>query len=157
MKKLVLTTLLCLTTVSAAIAMEYSIPLGKKTTDYHTIKDESVQVVSIIDASNDLLKEFENGSAPNIILECTQGALLPLEIVLSGSIVSIEGQINSPLKIKVDRTFYVQRNKKQLLFSLDGVCWKPFTEIFMGQLSFMLEARDDQRIFTAGVELNQRD
>jgi len=88
------------------------------------------------------------------VLRIDPGQKIPLRFVLDGSVFSFEGDGNIGTLTAKQTTYikFVFGQDEDLLFSLDGVNWKEFEEIFTGKTSVMLT----QESTHFGFELNYR-
>ena len=98
------------------------------------------------------------GNLSDAILECPQGACLPLNMSLKGEFLSLESAHGAPLYLRVLKSCYVRcEERENFLFSTDLQKWEGFSEFFTGNLKVAVhEEHNGMPVAELELELNQR-
>lgn len=117
---------------------------------------EGRQVISLLDVNEGLIQDFSQGKMGESILECPEGACLPLKLILKGEFLGLESA-EPPLYLKVLKTCYIRcEGQENLLFSTDLQTWKEFSEFFTGGLKVSVDRENGGPVAGIQLELNQR-
>lgn len=93
----------------------------------------------------------------NVILECTEGSLLPLKISIKGDLLSLDSEDKNPMTLKILKTFYIRCDEKeQFFFSTDLQEWKEFSEFSTGMLNALLKSENGVPTASLDLQLNHR-
>jgi hypothetical protein len=88
----------------------------------------------------------------NIIIECPQGAELPLKMTIRGDVMSLEPNL---VTLKLLKTCYIKSGTGSLLFSSDRKDWKTFSNYFIGKGAASLDFQNQIGCINLELELNQ--
>lgn len=115
---------------------------------------EEFQVISICDLSEQEIKELGIG-APIAVAFPAQ-TVLPISLFFQGDLLRLLEEGNEPLKIEIQKTFYVRILEEGPLFSLDLKEWKPLLEFTTGSISLTTQLYEGAPMLRFGTELSQR-
>ena len=111
-----------------------------------------IHVSDLYNLTQHELCDLMQGRCPDVAIEFPVNTLLPIRFFLTGDVVRlIEGEGNCG-QIEVQQTFYLKCIDDQLLFSVDLVEWRPFTEFCQGAVSFSLTLEEGRTAIVAGAE-----
>jgi len=114
------------------------------------------QIVNLSDIDDHGIQDFSQGKMINLILECPEGAILPLKIVVKGQCFALEAT-REPLYLRVLETCYVRCvAQEEFLFSTDLQTWRGFLEFFTGQLQASIGIEKAGPVAILELELNPR-
>ena len=115
------------------------------------------QTISLLNLSEREIQDFSQGKLGDSILECPQGACLPLKMTLKGEFLSLEPASAAPLYLRVLKSCYIRcEEKENFLFSTDLQKWEGFSEFFTGNLKAAVEGHNGMPVAELELELNQR-
>jgi len=119
---------------------------------------EPNQIIRLSDLNERVVQDFVQGNLGDFfVVECTEGAYLPLKLNLSGEFLSLIAESSSPIYIKVMKTCYIRSDgQMNFLFSTDLKNWKNFSEFFKGELNASVLPTDQGPIAQLHFDLNQR-
>jgi hypothetical protein len=119
--------------------------------------EPSSQIIKIEKLNQQEIESFSEGKLGDRILECSQGAYLPLKMTLRGEFLALESEHAAPLYLKILKTCYIRcEEKENFLFSTDLQHWKRFSEFFTGRVGVSVNADNDGVIAELEIELDQR-
>lgn len=79
---------------------------------------------------------------PGATVKVPAGVELPIDIAMRGDLaVTVEPV--TPVRIKARRDLWIRFTGESVVLSLDGVHFRPITEVITGTLSFSLKANED--------------
>lgn len=114
------------------------------------------KIIRLVDLNETGIQDFTKGKMGGYILECTEGAMLPLNLTLKGQFLSLESTA-APLFISVLKTCYIRcESEENFLFSTDLNTWRGFSEFFTGELKVFVEVENGGPMAGLQLELNQR-
>jgi hypothetical protein len=120
----------------------------------HSKKKETQEeptIVTLAEFSKTLEAGIELDKIKNIILECPQGAELPIKMTIRGDMLSLEPNL---LTIKLLKPCYIKSGKGSLKFSSDLKKWVEFSEFFIGKAAASLEFQNLATLINLELELN---
>lgn len=111
--------------------------------------------LQIINASCTTEQEMVKFNRGDLVLEFTEGTLVPLHFFLDGNWLALvnDDQQNC---IQIKRTFYMRLAENELSFSLNLTEWKSLLEFVTGTASLMIGAHDGTPAITLGAEASLR-
>jgi hypothetical protein len=133
--------------ISSALAINQSMAFSQQ------IYSQDLQIMNILDMDQKITEELLNGKLPHLILECSEGTTLPLNILLSGQYLELESTELPPYTLKIVKTCYLKFIEEDVVFSSDLKEWKNFQQFFTGTIGLSLENRTALNL---NIELNQR-
>jgi hypothetical protein len=115
------------------------------------------QRISLLDLDESVMQDFYLGKMGETIVECPEGARLPLKLIVKGQFLSLEPA--APLCLTVLRTCYIRwmGGGENILFSSDLQTWKGAGEFFTGELRASIEKESGAPLAALHFELNQRE
>ena len=142
-------------TMSTAEALHQIGALGKRTPPaepvHHTSPDipvasylpgeQPTQILHLSEVTDLLWYSFWHGRLGDVVIECPEGSELPIFFKFKSTLFSL---VEEPLKLKVDRTFYLRFLGSDFLFSLDTVDWWGFSQFFKGKLNADFDIIDNE-------------
>lgn len=137
---------------STAFAANHSIEIGKPV---HHAPNVECQVYSLSELTKDMLEDFFAGKTPGVVIECSQGAILPFSLSLKGEFLSLE-ESDTLRTIEVIKTCFIKFDKKTFLFSTNLQEWKDFKGFFTGRMGISLNVDQEVPAVDINIELNQR-
>src|SRR3989338_4983458 len=115
------------------------------------------QTISLLNLSEREIQDFSQWKLGDSILECPQGACLPLKMTLKGEFLSLEPASAAPLYLRVLKSCYIRcEEKENFLFSTDLQKWEGFAEFFTGNVSVAVQERNGMPVAGLEIDLNQR-
>ncbi len=110
--------------------------------EQHSILDPSkyppgvqpVQIFPLSQVTEEMWDRFMAGRLGDVAIECPKGSIIPVFFKFNTTIFSLVDEPKDPLKLQVDRTFYVRFPGGDFLFSFDTVEWLGFPHFFKGHL-----------------------
>lgn len=120
----------------------------------HSKKKEAQEEPTIITLA-EFSKAIEAGmdleKIKNIILECPQGAELPIKMTIRGDMLALEP---NQLTIKLLKPCYIKSGRESIKFSSDLKKWEEFSEFFVGKTAASLEFQNQATQINLELELN---
>ncbi len=151
-------------TVSKAGAIHQIGALGKRTPPtppvHHTSPEipvaaylpgeQPTQILLLSEVTDPIWDDFWHGRLGDAVIECPEGSELPLIFKFKSNLFSL---VEEPLKLKVDRTFYLRYLGADFLFSLDAVDWWSFSQFFRGKINADFDIIDNEPEVSIELEL----
>src|ERR1700691_2566708 len=78
------------------------------------LKADSFQRINLLEITEQTIQDFSEGKLKDFIVECPEGARLPLNMALKGEFLSLEPASTPPLHLKVLKSFYIRCEEKEL-------------------------------------------
>lgn len=144
--------LIVLTGASVAFAASHSVVIGGPGIP---VADMGCHVIGLSELTYDRIEDFFAGKAPHVVLECTQGSILPFNISLASEFLALDGA-EAPHTIKVLKTCFIKCVEGTFYFSADLQSWKDFQGFFTGMIGVSLNVNDSSPEVGLNIELNQR-
>jgi hypothetical protein len=114
-------------------------------------------IISLLDVNERIIEDFSEGKMKDCILECPEGACIPLKLSLKGDFLRLESAASTSIYMKVLNTCYIRCEEKEcFLFSIDRQQWKGFSEFFTGELRVSVSAQSGGPVAGLMLELNRR-
>lgn len=145
--------LLALAGASVAFSANHSVQIGGSSPH---IMDTRYRVIPLSELTPDMVEDFFLGKkGPSFVLECTEESILPFRLSLNGDFLNLELE-DTPSKIKVMKTCFINRVEDTFLFTTDFKAWKKFEEFFTGVVGISLNVEEGSPTVGFNLELNQR-
>lgn len=127
-------------------------------TDHLSEKEwHSTRVIRLTELDEQTTQDFFNGKMSDSVLECSEGATLPLITILKGEFLASDPTENLS-HLKILKTCYVRwKDTNNLLFSTDLQDWKEFSEFFTGSIKASVQTQNGKTVAGLELELNQRE
>ncbi|MEC7839512.1 MAG: hypothetical protein VX777_05695 [Chlamydiota bacterium] len=100
---------------------------------------EGVPIINVSDINADMLDAFMLGDIGNVIIEMSEGALLPFRVNLSGNLVNIVPEEREPVYLQIMQTYYIRFDSSDIMFSTDLHNWQQSFDFATGDVSVTLE------------------
>jgi hypothetical protein len=134
--------ILRLLTAVIACAFITATPLSakEKTLDEATKKAIiNYPIVNVKTIGEEMIHAFMEGEVENIILEFSEGTLIPFKTSLSGNIINILPKERDPIYFSIQQTFYLAITNDDTLFSTDLSNWMTASSFFHGDIGFNID------------------
>jgi hypothetical protein len=95
---------------------------------------QPVQIFPLAQVTEEMWDRFVAGRLGDVAIECPKGAELPVFFKLNTNLFSLVNEPKEPIRLKVERRFFVRFPGTDFLFSLDTVEWWGFPHFFKGHL-----------------------
>lgn len=82
------------------------------------------------------------GMLPGATIKVPAGVELPIDVAMRGDL-AITVEPVTPVKLKARRDLWIRFTGDSVVLSLDGVHFRPITEVITGSVSFALKADED--------------
>ncbi|MFI5343019.1 MAG: hypothetical protein ACHQUC_02235 [Chlamydiales bacterium] len=120
------------------------------------IPSDELRVIKLTDLSQELLQDYFSGKCEDIVLECSEGTSLPLNLTMRGDFVLMEGGEQTLQTIRILNTCYIKCSGEEFLFSVDLETWKEFFDFFTGSFGIEIHLQENGVQIGCNVELNQK-
>ena len=147
MKLRLLTTLLTYTFLFNAPAIATETEEARPSLNY--------PIINIKNINEEMVNAFMEGEVENVILEFTEGTLLPFSTSLTGNIINILPKEREPIYFSIQETFYLGITSENFYFSSDLVNWEETLNFFTGDIGLQLEPTPQGPILKLSGELNR--
>jgi hypothetical protein len=118
---------------------------------------QEAQVIHLADLEQQVIQDFSQGKMRGTIVECPEGACLPLTMTIKGQFLALESAATAPMILRVLQSCYVRCDMPEhFLFSIDQQEWKEFSEFFTGSIKVSVDAQNGEVVAEVELELNQR-
>ncbi len=114
------------------------------------------QIVSLNDVTEELIEQFKKGQIQSLIIECTEDTKLPLDLQLTGTVVSLTGTESSQLTLRILKTFYLKFEEDSLSASSDLKTWRDITEFLTGNIHALFQSESSNPKVILGAEVHER-
>jgi hypothetical protein len=107
----------------------------------------SIAVGAAPEEINAKLFEFQN-YPQGVIVECSANTCIPIRLNLTGELMRMEPSGVDCLYVRVLKTFWVQMQGNELIFSWDYEHWKVLSEFITGDISAVMEIENGRPVIT---------
>ncbi|MCB1134708.1 MAG: hypothetical protein KDK78_00445 [Chlamydiia bacterium] len=111
--------------------------------------------ISLTDMSDEMFAEFLSGTCSDVILECKEGTVLPIQFDFKGDFIAIQ-QGDAPASVVVLKSCYVKCAEGDFFFSTDLDEWKDFEAFFTGRLGFSMKVENSLPSLACDLDLYRR-
>lgn len=116
---------------------------------------QKYSVVPLHQLTQQMAEDFCAGKTPDMVLECTEGAIFPFSLSLKSDFLSLDAD-GSAQSIAVVKTCFIRSEKDMFFFSTDLCEWKKFEQFFTGMTGISLNLEEQIPTVYLNFELNQR-
>jgi hypothetical protein len=120
----------------------------------HASVEQIYDPVAITGFDDQMTERFFKGELPNVVLELSQGMVLPFNVLINGDFFELDLVDQPPYRLIVHKTCYMRCLGDNMLFSRDLLTWKEFQDFFSGSIGFAL--KDGNSEIMLNMEMNQR-
>lgn len=117
---------------------------------------QDLRVVNVCQMTNEDFNEIFLRNRPEMTLEFSAQATLPISFFLTGDLVHLVENGENVNVVEIIQTFYVRCVEQELIFSTDLTEWKSFSEFVTGKASVAFSVKDGKFSINAGAETNKR-
>lgn len=116
---------------------------------------EVTEVIALNELSSDLLEELLNGERPDLVIECKEGASLPIRFFHHLGFASVKCSPN--LTVKLEKSCYLRIDGKKAYMSNDLATWEKasrFMHDYLGKTKLKLKIGEEDSSLT--IETSQK-
>lgn len=137
--------------MSTAMVMSNETPVAC----LHTDDGSDYTIINLSSMTSEQLKGFFNGETIQLVLECPEGASLPLHLSIAGEFLALDPLDEPPYRLRILQTCFIKNEKQNFYFSDDCVHWKEFSDFFSGSIGVSVN-NESARDVSLLLELNSK-
>lgn len=124
--------------MSTALVMSHERPIGC----LNTGEGSDYTIINLSNMTTQQLEGFFKGETVQLVLECPEGASLPLHLSIAGEFLALESLNEAPYLLKIVKTCFIKNEKQTFYFSDDCVHWKEYQDFFSGNLGLSFDGSE---------------
>lgn len=101
-------------------------------------------IVPLHELTEEMLQNFVTGNVDTLadIIEIQKDAVVPLNLLVTGDLLALDGTESTALQLRALKTFYVRCVEGEFGFSTDLAEWRPLSNFVTGACQILLLIED---------------